>query len=238
MRLWWVPSAIVAFVAFFAYLTLEREDITLLWKFGNLSSNDAASDSRRREFSITAFWNPQYCHHQYSWCTVSFTLPHKKSPRITVAKWLTYLVATEAYMCTKQLSQKNRPVWWRPVPFLMLSLHSVRTYSCKFSQSLSFVQKKARTMRMRTRRWPSGCLSHALPWHVSVKISRFWLYVGVPACLDERNVAKKSSGEMLYPNLFSQIWPHQNSLSLVFQCRLMSPQFAPMCVVQGTCAAL
>jgi len=61
-----VPSAIVAFVAFFGYLTFEREDITLLWKFGNLSSNDAASDGRRREFSITACWNPQYCHHQYS----------------------------------------------------------------------------------------------------------------------------------------------------------------------------
>ena len=106
---------------------------------------------------------------------MSFTLPHKKSLRITVAKWLTYLVAPEAHMCTKQLSQKKRPVLWRSVPFLTLSLHSVRTYSCKFPQSLSFVQKKASTMRMRTRRWPSGCLSHALPWHVSVTISRFWL---------------------------------------------------------------
>lgn len=80
-------------------------------------------------------------------------------------------------------------------------------------------------MRFRTRRWPSGCLSHALPWHVSVKISRFWLYDGLPACPDRRNVAKKSSGEMLYPRLFSQIWPHQNSLILVFQCRLMYAQF-------------
>jgi hypothetical protein len=79
---------------------------------------------------------------------------------------------------------------------------------------------------------------HALPWHVSVTISRFWLYDGLPACPDRRNVAKKSSGEMLYPRIFSQIWPHQNSLILVFQCRLMSAQFAPVCLVQGACAAL
>lgn len=51
---------------FFDYLTLEREDITLLWNIGNHSSNDAASDGRRREFSITALWKPQNSHHQYS----------------------------------------------------------------------------------------------------------------------------------------------------------------------------
>jgi len=87
-------------------------------------------------------------------------------------------------------------------PFLTLSVHSVRTYSCKHPQSLSFVRRKAPTMRFRTRRWPSGCLSHALPWHVSVKNSRFWLYDSLPACPDRRNIAEKNSGEMLYPPSF------------------------------------
>jgi hypothetical protein len=195
---------------FFGYLTLEREDITLLWNVGNHLSNDAASDGRRREFSITALWKPQNSHHQYSQCTVSFTQPRKRSLRITVAKWLTHLVA---HMCTKQMSHRKRPVWWRPVqsrpvPFPRLSLHSVRTYSCKHLQSLSpFVQKKAPTMRFRTRRWPCGCLSHVLPWHVSVKVSRFWLMsVYLPAPTDEMSL--KRALENCYTIVFTLKYDH------------------------------
>jgi hypothetical protein len=94
------------------------------------------------------------------------------SLRIIVAKWPTHLDAPEAHLCMKQMSHWKRPVWWRPVPLLMLSLHSVRTYSCKHSQSLSFVQQKTPTARFRTRRWPSGCLSHVLSLYVSVESSR------------------------------------------------------------------